>query len=83
MASNFDENITLTEKQQEAYNKVRSGKSILLTGPAGTGKTHLIIKVREDFGRGVAITSTTGTSALLLGGSTLFSYLGIGLGEGA
>lgn len=81
MALTFDKNITLTEKQQEAYTKVRSGKSILLTGPAGTGKTHLITKIRENF-RGVAITSTTGTSALLLGGSTLFSYLGIGLGEG-
>jgi len=82
MASNFDENITLTEKQQEAYNALRSGKSILLTGPAGTGKTHLIAKFSKDAGRGVAITSTTGTSALLLGGSTLFSYLGIGLGDG-
>ena len=82
MTSTFDENITLTEKQQDAYNAIKAGKSILLTGPAGTGKTHLIHKIGNDFGRTVAITSTTGTSALLLGGSTLFSFLGIGLGDG-
>jgi ATP-dependent DNA helicase PIF1 len=82
MASTFDENISLTAKQQDAYNAIKAGKSILLTGPAGTGKTHLITKVSNDIGKGIAITSTTGTSALLLGGSTLFSYLGIGLGDG-
>ncbi len=30
----------------------------------------------------IAITSTTGVSAILIGGSTLHSYLGIGLGYG-
>ena len=82
MTSTFDENISLTAKQQEAYNAIKAGKSILLTGPAGTGKTHLIHKIGNDIGRGIAITSTTGTSALLLGGSTLFSHLGIGIGDG-
>lgn len=33
--------------------------------------------------KSIAITSTTGTSALLLNGSTLHSYLGIGLGNGS
>lgn len=33
--------------------------------------------------RNIAITSTTGTSALLIGGTTLHSYLGIGLGTGS
>ncbi len=33
--------------------------------------------------RKIAMTSTTGTSALLIGGCTLHSYLGIGLGRGS
>jgi ATP-dependent DNA helicase PIF1 len=30
----------------------------------------------------IAVTSTTGISAILIGGTTLHSYLGIGLGQG-
>jgi len=80
--STFDDAITLTAKQQEAYDALKKGKSVFLTGPAGTGKTALIHKFCNEHKRGVAITSTTGTSALLLGGTTLFSFLGIGLGDG-
>jgi ATP-dependent DNA helicase PIF1 len=82
MASTFDDSIKLTQKQQEAYDALRKGKSIFLTGPAGTGKTALIHKFCNERSRGVAITSTTGTSALLMGGSTFYSYLGIGIGDG-
>jgi ATP-dependent DNA helicase PIF1 len=77
-------NITLNKKQQSAYNALVAGTSVFLTGEAGTGKTEVIKKVRDDFEnrRNVALTSTTGTSALLMGGVTLHSYLGIGLGQG-
>jgi len=72
----------LNKKQQEAYDYLSSGKSVFLTGPAGVGKTLIIKRFRRDFEsmRNIAITSTTGTSALLLNGSTLHSYLGIGCG---
>lgn len=78
------QNIILNKKQQLAYDALVAGKSVFLTGEAGTGKTEVIKKVRDNFEnkRNVALTSTTGTSALLMGGVTLHSYLGIGLGEG-
>lgn len=60
------------------------GISIFLTGPAGTGKTSCIRTFVDTYSdsRKIAITSTTGASALLLGGTTVHSYLGIGLGHG-
>lgn len=75
----------LLEKQQRAFDLMKSGKNIFLTGPAGTGKTSVIKKFVGDFRweRKIAITSTTGISALLIGGTTLHSYTGIGLGKGS
>lgn len=74
-----------TEKQQEAWNLMLSGKNIFLTGPAGTGKTLLISMFKKQFDpfKNIAITSMTGVSAILLGGVTMHSYLGIGLGTGS
>ena len=60
--------------------------SILLTGPAGTGKSFVVAEIAaraRAAGRAVVLTSTTGTAALQIGGRTLHSFLGIGRGEGA
>ena len=64
---------------------MEQGKSIFLTGPGGVGKTALIKYFKEKIGgsRVIAITSTTGTSALLLNGTTLHSFLGIRTGSGS
>ena len=78
-------NITLKKKQNDAYGLMAQGKSVFLTGPAGTGKTSLIkifVKSYQNL-KNIAVTSTTGTSALLIDGTTLHSYLGIGLGKGS
>jgi ATP-dependent DNA helicase PIF1 len=82
ISKHFD--IELNAKQREAYKAICQGKSILLSGEAGTGKTEIIKKFHRDFSkrRNIALTSTTGTSALLMGGTTIHSYLGIGLGKG-
>ena len=81
-SSHFDSSIILNEKQQEAYDAIERGESVFLTGAAGTGKTAIIHKFNAETRKRVAMTSTTGTSALLMCGSTLHSYLGIGLGDG-
>ena len=77
-------NKVLTKKQQEAFDLIVKGKNIFLTGPSGTGKSVVIDMFKKLYGnqKNIAVTSTTGISALLIGGTTLHSFLGIGLGEG-
>jgi len=75
----------LNKKQKEAFDLMATGKNIFLSGVAGAGKSHLIkvffnIYCKE---RVIGVTSTTGTSALLIKGTTMHSYLGIGLGQGS
>ena len=77
--------MSLTPKQKKALEYMLSGKNIFLTGPSGTGKSFIIntFKTLASTNKHIAVTSTTGISALLIGGSTLHSYLGIGLGKGS
>lgn len=76
--------MTLNQKQQIVYDSMLAGKNIFITGLAGTGKSFLINKYKQEFGefKTIGTTSTTGISALLFGGTTLHSFLGIGLGTG-
>lgn len=76
------ESIRLNNKQNEAYSLMTRGQNLFLTGPAGTGKTSIIKIYVKTYGcaRKIAVTSSTGTSALLMNGTTLHSYTGIGLG---
>src|SRR5579885_114704 len=72
----------LSQGQKAAIEAVLSGKNILLTGPAGTGKSHCIQKIRDIFTKkslNVAMTSTTGASAILIDGNTIHSWSGIGI----
>jgi ATP-dependent DNA helicase PIF1 len=58
------------------------GKSALLTGPAGSGKTYLLnqfITNARAGGKTVAVTATTGLAATHLSGSTIHSWSGIGI----
>jgi len=75
----------LTEEQKRAYDLMVSGKNVFLTGPSGSGKSAVIHLFKKVYGvdRTIAITSTTGISAIHIGGTTLHSYLGIGLGTGS
>jgi ATP-dependent exoDNAse (exonuclease V) alpha subunit len=59
-----------------------SGENALLTGPAGSGKTHVLnefIRHSKASGKKVAVTATTGLAATHLGGSTIHSWSGIGI----
>ena len=85
MSEQLSTDIKLSEKQNIAYNLMSKGKNIFVTGPGGSGKTALIktfIKVYKS-NKIMGITSTTGISALLFGGVTIHSFLGIGLGQGS
>lgn len=59
-----------------------SGESVLLTGPAGAGKTFVLnqfIKLAKHEGKHVSVTATTGLAATHLGGTTIHSWSGIGI----
>jgi ATP-dependent DNA helicase PIF1 len=77
--------IILNIKQQIAYDKMVKGESLFLTGMAGTGKS-LIVEIffkKNRCNKIIGVSSTTGSSALLIKGATLHSFLGIGLGRGS
>lgn len=59
-----------------------SGESVLLTGPAGTGKTFVLnqfVRLAKAEGKHVSVTATTGLAATHLGGTTIHSWSGIGV----
>lgn len=58
---------------------------ILSTRFSGTGKTVLLCEILRflgSTGRRVAVTASTGIASISIGGTTLHSWAGIGLGEG-
>lgn len=72
----------MNSKQQESFDLVCDGKNILLTGPAGTGKSYTIAHVVDwanTHGKRIGVTASTGLAAFLVGGRTIHSFLGIGL----
>jgi ATP-dependent DNA helicase PIF1 len=82
MSKQIQSEIQLSKRQDEAFNIMTKGENIFLTGVAGSGKTSCIKLFMKIFNseKKMGITSTTGISALLFGGVTLHSFLGIGLG---
>ena len=76
----------LTQKQQEILDAVHAKKNVLVTGPAGCGKSYLIqavITECAECNKGCAATAMTGIAATLLPfGKTLHSWGGIGLAKG-
>ncbi|VFQ78693.1 unnamed protein product [Cuscuta campestris] len=78
--------IKWNQEQLQVLDAISKGKSVFVTGSAGTGKTllvqHIIKLLRKVHGRsGVYVTASTGIAACALNGCTLHSFAGIGLGE--
>jgi len=77
---------SLTEEQRKAAQMVLDGKSVFISGPAGTGKSHVskfIIQSLQEQNKKVSPTAPTGVAAINVGGSTLHAFFGIGLGIGS
>jgi ATP-dependent exoDNAse (exonuclease V) alpha subunit len=70
--------------QKEALEIMKSGESVFLTGPAGSGKTYLLTKYIEYLKKNavaVAVTASTGIAATHIGGRTIHSWCGMGIEE--
>lgn len=69
-------------KQKTALAILEAGHNVLLTGPAGSGKTFVLNKYIAYLRKnniGVAVTASTGIAATHLGGRTIHSWAGIGI----
>lgn len=68
--------------QALALEIMSAGHSVLLTGPAGSGKTYVLnefIRRAKAENKKVAVTATTGLAATHLGGTTIHAWSGIGV----
>jgi len=88
----IEQKIILTNKQKDALSSMLNGDNVFLTGPAGCGKTFILNRFIDEIEdknsqlpkyskKKIYKTSTTGISAINIGGQTLHSYAGIGLGK--
>ena len=57
---------------------IKTRKNIFITGHAGTGKSYLLNKIKENVPN-LVITSTTGIAAVNVKGQTLHSWAGVGI----
>uniref|UniRef100_A0A7S2PDZ7 ATP-dependent DNA helicase n=1 Tax=Leptocylindrus danicus TaxID=163516 RepID=A0A7S2PDZ7_9STRA len=85
---------TLNELQKRVVASVLSGYSTFFSGPAGSGKSFIldsILYLNENGAlinppqrkkKRIVITATTGIAACAIGGTTIHSFAGVGIGDG-
>ena len=74
----------LGQEQKCIKDLVLSGQSIFLTGAAGTGKSYLLRNIINELEKKyeknqIGITSLSGIASNIIGGTTLSSFLGLGI----
>ena len=75
---------SLNTKQALAVEQTMNGDNILITGPAGTGKSYTIkyiIELLSAKNKNIGLTATTGTAAFIIGGQTIHSFMGMGIND--
>lgn len=81
--------VSLSSEQRHVIDLViNQSRSVFFTGPAGTGKSVLMRAIIEELKKKwardperVSVTASTGLAACNIGGQTLHSFAGIGLGK--
>ena len=75
--------ISLSDEQSRILDRVKSGRNLFFTGSAGTGKSVLIRAITEwcrAHRRVLYLTASTGIAGVNIGGTSVHSWAGIGLG---
>jgi len=79
----------LNKGQRTVVESVLSGHSTFFSGPAGSGKSHVvssIMTLNEEAQvcdrRNIVLTATTGIASCAIGGCTIHSFAGVGLAKG-
>jgi len=85
--SRLPEARTLSREQQEALDRFSLGENLFVTGPGGTGKTHLIklmVQHAHAANKQIQVCALTGCAAVLLQSNarTIHSWSGIKLAKG-
>lgn len=68
--------------QRDALDILKTGCNAFVTGPAGSGKTHVVnayIRYLKSHHVAIGITASTGIAATHLGGMTIHSWSGMGI----
>lgn len=77
----------LSSEQQKILDKALQGQSLFFTGAAGTGKSYVLrelvrtLRSKHSSASSVFVTAPTGIAACNIGGCTIHSWSGIGLGR--
>jgi ATP-dependent DNA helicase PIF1 len=79
--------MALSNEQTYSFEQFKSGKSLFITGPGGTGKTKLIhhlVDYAKSNSKYYQVCAMTGCAAILLncGARTIHSWSGIKMGKG-
>ena len=89
---------SLNDEQCLVVESILSGHSTFFTGPAGSGKSHVLSTLLKANGdgiggknnrgqqqqpRNIVVTATTGVAACNVGGITIHSFGGVGAGSGS
>ncbi|KAJ7785925.1 PIF1-like helicase-domain-containing protein [Mycena metata] len=77
--------MSLSAEQQAVLERVIRGQSTFFSGSAGTGKSVLLRAIINQLGGSgcptLGITASTGIASINIGGTTLHSWAGIGIGN--
>lgn len=77
---------SFNKNQKDAFEAMINGHNVFITGPGGSGKSHVINYFVDYFKNNletkdekIYVTSSTGLSSLLINGITINQYAGIGV----
>lgn len=84
MVNSIEDTHDLNDEQLLCYNLAKSKKNLLITGSAGTGKSTVLKAIINYYKRNninIGITASTGIAASIINGTTVHSYLKLGIGN--